>query len=139
MGNGRFLIVTILLGLNLLISLFLETKLKTYFGLELVLVLLGIILSALVLGSISRKESWSWPSATVLFAALLGNLVFLFLQTRTFLLFIVGVVLTVVGLATSVLSVPDANGNEHFYDAPVETYGKTNKKARKKARKQKRK
>ena len=118
--DWRFFIVAALGGLNLLSAVLMEMQLEKYYRPELLLLFLGIGLFAIVLSALMKNELWAWPATTVFFAALLGNLVFLFLQTRVFTLFVVTLVLTVVGLVLSVLSIPDLA----FEPTPVvETYG----------------
>ena len=97
-----------------------------YYRFELVLVCIALVLVALVVWGLYENESWSWPASTVLFAVLIGNLMFVFWITQWLSLFLVGLVLGIVGVVMSVLSIPDKAEVQDFYAAPdvppLETY-----------------
>ncbi len=124
--STRYAIATVLLGLVLLSTIFLEMNMGWYYRFELVLISVAVIVSALVLWGLQKDDSWSWPALTVLFAVLVGNLMFVFWITQWLSLFLVGLVLGVVGLVMSVLSIPDKVESQDFYATPevppLETY-----------------
>jgi len=124
--STRYTIATLLFGLVLLSTLFLEMSMAEYYRFELVLVCIALVLSALVVWGLYKTESWSWPASTVLFAVLVGNLMFVFWITQWLSLFLIGLVLGIVGVVMSVLSIPDKAEVQDFYAAPdvppLETY-----------------
>lgn len=136
MDKMRLVLTSLLLGVALLISLLLETRLTNYVSLELLLIVLGIIAGAFVISGIAEGRRGAWPAASVLFAALLGNFVFLFFNTKTFTLFIVALVVCVVGILLSIMSLPSSV--DAHYGGKVRPYGKkrsTKKRAAKRAKK----
>ncbi|GEM_PF-4567108 len=124
--STRYTIATLLFGLVLLSTLFLEMNMTEYYRFELVLVCIALVLVALVVWGLYENESWSWPASTVLFAVLVGNLMFVFWITQWLSLFLVGLVLAIVGVVMSVLSIPDKAEVQDFYATPdvppLETY-----------------
>lgn len=124
--STRYMISTVLFGLVLLATLLMEKSMSSYYRFELVFVFTAILLCVFVLWGLFNNESWSWPSSTVLFAVLVGNLMFVFWVTQWLSLFLIGLVLSVVGLVMSVLSIPDKVETQDFYATPdvppLETY-----------------
>ena len=65
----------------------LETNMTTAFSAELVIILIGIILTAGVLFGLWMEAPWAFPLSTLLFAAALANMLWMFAMTKIFLIF----------------------------------------------------
>ena len=118
--GARFWAIFAILALNILGALFLETKMAAFTA-ELVIIIIGVILSVIVLIGIGTDSKWAWPLSTVFFALSLANLIFLLVSTRAFGTFTVLLLLNVIGLLISVLSIKE----EQEFDtdtSPLETY-----------------
>lgn len=126
----KAIVVTLLLGLSLFTALFLETKMATGHAAELVLVLVGIILSSGVLFGMWTGAEWTYNLALLIFAASLANLVFLLVSTQAFLTFTFGLLVNVSGLLMCLI-----NAEEPFNWSVLETYAETPRKKRKSKRK----
>ena len=100
----KIFVTVILLGLSLLTALMLESKMQSGFTAELVLIIIGIILTAGILFGLWIDEPWTSPLAMLLFAASLTNLLWLFVQTKVFLTFTFGVLVNVAGLVICLVS-----------------------------------
>lgn len=101
-------VITILLGLSLFTALMLESRMDSNFAIELVLVLIGAILMAGVIFGFWIEEPWVYPLTTVLFAAALVNLVWLFFSTKAFLTFAFGLLVNVAGLVMCLVGIERA-------------------------------
>ena len=102
--NSKIFVLVILLGLSLFTALLLEAKMTSGFVPELVLILIGIILTAGIVFGLWIEEPWAYPLAIVLFAASLINLLWLFSNTNTFLTFAFGLLVNVAGLVICMAS-----------------------------------
>ena len=91
-------IVTILIGLSLFTALMLESHMTANFAIELVLILIGSILMTGIIFGFWIEEPWAFPLTTILFAAALINLAWLFYSTNAFLAFAFGLLVNVAGL-----------------------------------------
>lgn len=101
-------VITILLGLSLLTALMLESRMTHYFALELVLILIGIILMTGIIFGFWIEEPWAYPLTTILFAAALVNLAWLFFLTKAFLTFAFGLIVNVAGLVLCLVNMERA-------------------------------
>jgi len=111
----------IFLVLNFILAILLESKLKTNYTFELVVIVIGILLSIAMLLGMSFEANWSWPLATILFSLFLANSIYLYVFTSAFVAFTALVLVNTLGLLTSVLSIPTYD--DYFIDAvPLETY-----------------
>ena len=127
MGLGRTIALIIFLVLNFILAIFLESQLKANYAFELVVIVIGILLSIALLLGMSFEALWAWPVATILFSAFLANAVFLYVASSAFIVFTALVLVNTLGLLTSVLSInePDAYLDEQVgaHDAgQLETY-----------------
>ncbi|MEM4246706.1 MAG: hypothetical protein QXF14_00060 [Candidatus Woesearchaeota archaeon] len=126
MGFGRLMTVLALLALNLVGMIFLEGKMSEYATLELVIIVVGILLSILALIGIAAESRWSWPFSTVLFSLFLANAVFLFVTVGAFVTFVLLLIVNIIGLLVSVLSIEDVvkePASTHPPELPqIETY-----------------
>ncbi len=128
MGFGRLFTMMVVLVLNLVGMIFLETKMVDYAVLELVIIVVAVILSILALIGIAAESGWSWPFATILFSLLLANAVFLFATVGAFVTFVLLIIVNIFGLLVSVLSIGDVSSVESAAPQtqqdipPVETY-----------------
>lgn len=104
MGAGKLFTTLVIVVLNLALWIFLETKLERFFTLELVLVVLGILLSLILLVSITTRARWAWAFGTIFFSLALANSLFLFWNTRAWGSFLLLLLLNTFGLLMSILS-----------------------------------
>ncbi|MEM4263443.1 MAG: hypothetical protein QW666_00925 [Candidatus Woesearchaeota archaeon] len=107
MGAIRLIIVLVLLLLNFIGAIFLETRMTQYFHLELVLMILGFILMAGILLGLVFEARWAWPLSTIFFAASLANAVFLYFNVKSFLVFSGLLFFNLIGLVLSVVSIKE--------------------------------
>lgn len=107
MGALRLIIVMVLLLFNFLGALFLEARMASYYTLELVLVVLGLIIAAGILLGLLFEARWTWPLSTIFFAASLANAVFLYFNVRSFLVFSGLLFFNLLGLVLSVISIKE--------------------------------
>jgi len=91
-------VITILLGLSFFTALMLELRMETQFAIELVLIFIGTILTAGIIFGFWIEEPWAYPLTTIVFAAALVNLAWLFYSTNAFLTFAFGLLVNVAGL-----------------------------------------
>ncbi|MBW2985970.1 hypothetical protein KY333_01235 [Candidatus Woesearchaeota archaeon] len=121
MGLIRTITIILLIFLNFLGAMFIETKLQTNFTLELVFIVVGLILAFGVIIGIGLNLKWAWPMATIMFALFLANAVFLYVNQKAFLTFVLMMFFNTIGLLISVVSIEeedDFTEEQH----PVETY-----------------
>ena len=105
MAVGRLIAILILLILNLMAAIFLQTKLANYFNLELIFVILLIIIGIILLIGIGLNARWVWPITTLYFAASMANLLFLFLSTDAIITFLGGIFVNLIGMMIAILSI----------------------------------
>lgn len=128
MGMGRLFFILGLLVLNFVGTIFLESRLQQYAVLELVIIVVGILLSILAIVGIATEVKWAWPFATILFALSLANVVFLHVNINAFLTFVILLFVNVFGLLVSVLSIEDDSDMVELSEdtttssVPLETY-----------------
>ncbi len=121
MGIVRTIAIIVLLFLNFLGAIFLETKLTTYFTLELVFIVIGLILALGMMLGLGLELKWGWPLATIAFSLYLANTVFLYVHTKSFLVFALMLFFNTIGLLISVISIrEDDDFTEE--DLPLEPY-----------------
>jgi hypothetical protein len=147
MGIVRTITIIALLFLNFLGAIYLETKLSTYFTLELVFIVIGLILALGLILGLGLELNWGWPLSTIAFSLYLANTVFLYVLTRSFLVFALMLFFNTIALLMSVISIKEDDFTEEDY--PLETYdfddephsivyeAKTTKKTKKKSKKKK--
>lgn len=122
----KIFVMVILLGLSLLTALTLESHMKAGYSAELVLIVIGIILTAGILFGLWIDEPWTYPLTTLIFAASLANLVWLFTETQVFLTFAFGLLVNVAGLVMCLISMEK---NMPWHE--LETYEVSGKKKKK--------
>ena len=140
MGIVRLLIILILLLLNFLAAIYLETRMANNYALELFLIVLGLIIAAIMLIGIIFDTKWAWALTTIFFAASLANAVFLYISVRSFLVFAGLLFVNLLGLLVAVVSIrEDADFMAETSHFPLDTYEeepevvyRTRKKAKKK-------
>ena len=115
--NIKYFALVVLLALSFISALLFGPKLESAI-LELVLLLIGIIASGFVLYGLLKETNWAWPAATILFSALLANIVYLFLSTGDFLLFAVSLIINTAGMVLTMLAVEDG----FLWSTGLETY-----------------
>ena len=103
-NDSKLFVITILLGLSLFTALLLESRMTTGFIVELVLILIGIILTAGIVFGLWIEEPWTYPLTIIIFAASLANLIWLFSATHVFLTFAFGLLVNVAGLVMCLVS-----------------------------------
>lgn len=124
--SGKLLTVLAVLILNFIGVIFLESKMQNYFTLELVIIVVGILLSILALVGIAAESRWAWPFSTILFALFLANVLFLHVNIHAFGTFGVLLFVNTIGLLMSILSIEneDASGPWDEGIPQIETYNK---------------
>jgi len=121
MGIARTIIIIMLLFLNFLGAIFLETKLKANFTLELVFIVIGLIFALGIILGLGLELKWGWPLATIAFSLYLANTLFLYMHVKAFLTFALMLFFNTMGLLISVVSIKEEDDfTEENY--PVETY-----------------
>jgi hypothetical protein len=121
MGLIRTITIILLIFLNFLGAMFIETKLQTSFTLELMFIVVGLILAFGVIIGIGLNLRWAWPMATIMFALFLANAVFLYINQRAFLTFVLMMFFNTIGLLISVVSIEEEDDFTEEQQ-PVETY-----------------
>lgn len=152
MGMARTISIVVLLFLNFIGAIYLETKLSTNYTLELVFIVLGLILALAVILGLGLELKWGWPVATIAFSLYLANALFLYISTKAFLAFALMLFFNTVALLISVISIgedddfteEDSALDEYDFDAMphsvvYDTDTKTDKKKTKKKKKSKKK
>jgi hypothetical protein len=104
---GRLWTILLVLVLSFIGTIFLEGKLEQYAALELVIIVVGILLSIIALVGIAAEARWAWPFTTILFSLSLANLVFLHVNIGAFVTFVLLLLVNVFGMLVSVLSIED--------------------------------
>lgn len=112
----KFITTIILLGLSLLTALILESYMKTGYAIQLVLILIGIILTAGIIFALWIEIEWANAMTMLFFTLSLANLVWLYTATKTFLPFAFGLLVNVAGLVMCLAEI----GNGAFQE--LETY-----------------
>ena len=107
MGMGRLWTILVVMVLSFIGTIFLETKLQQYATLELVIIVVGILLSLIALVGIAGESRWAWPFATVLFSLSLANIVFVHVNVGAFLTFVLLLIVNIFGMLIAVLSIED--------------------------------
>jgi hypothetical protein len=119
------LMVLALFIVNFVGTIFLETKMPQYFTLELVIIIVGILLSVISLVGIAAEARWAWPFSTILFSLLLANSVFLYVNVPAIITFLGLLVVNIFGLLVAIISIEDVAqslGAMSPEVAPLETY-----------------
>ncbi|MBW2969791.1 hypothetical protein KY309_01665 [Candidatus Woesearchaeota archaeon] len=101
----KFIVTIILLGLSLLTALVLESYLKTGYAVQLVLILIGIILTAGIIFGLWIELEWAYPFTMLFFALALADMVWMFAETKAFLPFAFGLLVNVAGLVLCIASI----------------------------------
>jgi hypothetical protein len=128
MGMGRLLTMLVVLVLSFVGAIFLESKMEQYATLELVIIVVGILLSIMALVGIASEARWAWPFTTILFSLSLANLVFLHVNVGAFLTFVLLLLVNIFGMLIAVLSIEDVEQAMSAWNAdttgaaPLETY-----------------
>ena len=117
MENMKIFVSVILLGLSLLTALLLESQMGAQYITELVLILIGIIITAGILFGLWIEEPWAYTLATIVFAAGLINLIWIYSATKNTLMFSFGILVNVAGLVMCLASV-----RQSVSDLALETY-----------------
>jgi hypothetical protein len=125
--TGRLFTILVVLVLNFVGTVFLESRLEKYAGLEVAIIVIGVLLSVIALAGIAGGAGWAWPFATILFSLSLANVLFLHVNVGAFITFMLLAFVNIVGLLASIFSVEDAISSaaaEAIAEpaAPLETY-----------------
>jgi len=103
-NDMKVTVSVILLGLSLFTGLVLETRMGTGHAIQLVIILIGIILTAGIIFGLWIDAPWAYPLSTLVFALSLANLVWQFSSTKAFLPFAFGLLVNVAGLVMCIAS-----------------------------------
>jgi hypothetical protein len=128
MSAGRLWTVLVLLVLTFIGAIFMESRMPQYAALELVIIVVGILLSIIALIGIASESRWAWPYATILFSLSLANILFLYLNVPAIGTFLVLLAVNIFGLMLSILSIEDIEEAVSTWNAtpeavaPLETY-----------------
>ena len=121
MGLTRTIALIIFLVVNFILAILLESNLRANYTIELVIIVIGILLSIALLLGMAVDAHWSWPFATILFSALLANAIFLYITSSAFVAFTGLILVNTLGLLISVLSIHEPE--QYLMDSmPLETY-----------------
>ena len=107
MGMGRLWTILVVMVLSFIGIIFLETKMSQYATLELVIIVVGILLSLIALVGIAGESRWAWPFVTVLFSLSLANIVFEHVNVGAFITFVLLLIVNIFGMLVAVLSIED--------------------------------
>ena len=119
MGGKDFIAAVLIVFLSLWSALYLETSLKSYFVLELFVIVILLIVSAGILYAIFTGKTWAWNASAVFFLAGLINSIFLYFGTRSVSPFLIALFSNLAGLALA--------GSNSFNAEPVNnSYGEKN-------------
>ena len=121
MGAFRVFVILMLLALNFVGAVFLETKMANFFSLELIIIIIGFVITLIAIAGLAFETSWAWPLTTILFAAALANTLFLYFNIHAILTFAGMTLFNTMGLLISIVSIKEP---EDFTSdsAPLETY-----------------
>ena len=124
----------ILMALNILTAISLETQMGTGYLVEIFFILVIIAASTTTLIGAWQEKRWSYPTATILFSASLANTIWLYFATKTITGFAFGVLINSAGVVLSILSIKNTS-----WARILETYGEAEtKKPKKKKKRRKR-
>lgn len=119
----------ILIALNVLGTLWLESTLTRYYRFEFAVVVLLLLFGMILITAEMKRLRWAWPMMTIYFALSTLNIAFLFLITSNFLGFALTALITIVGLLRAVSHLDDPEVEELDPIAvKLETYGNYKKK-----------
>ena len=122
----KAIITCILLALSLMTALVLESRIGSGVKVQLVLILIGILLSAGILFGLIMRHSWTYPPGILMFVLSLANLLWLFAVTHSLLGLAFGILVNVVGLVLCLVSIDTAEVEPYTEDylspASLETY-----------------
>ena len=104
MKGMKVFVTVILLALSLFTALLLESRMGAGAAGELVVILIGTIITAGILFGVWIEEPWAYPLALLFFAASLANLLWIFSSTQIFLTFAFGILVNVAGLVMCLVS-----------------------------------
>jgi len=127
MGAIRLLIIYTLIVLNAAAAVYMETHMASWYRLEMLVILVGLLASLIVMIALAVEAEWAWPLATIFFSLAIANLVFEFSISRRYIAFLVALVLNVFAFLISILSVGEVEP-EPLPESPppaapsVETY-----------------
>jgi hypothetical protein len=124
----KVITTAILIALSLLTALILETKIKSYVAIEIILIGIGVFAALIILFGLWIETDWAFPLASIFFALSAANILWMFLTTKTFLTFAFGVLVNVAGLVICMASLKQATP----WNQPLETYEAKNDKKKKK-------
>ena len=123
MVGKHFTKTVVVLLIVFLTSLYLETELSRNTGIELFFLLVAVLISVIATRAIREERKWAWPLTTILFSAMLFNLLFLYLQTNNYAIFSLGALFNIIGLAMSTGSVGKSlDFIDEMVAQPLETY-----------------
>jgi len=98
-------VTIILVGLSLFTALLLESRMDSHYLLQLLLIVLAIIFTFGLLFGLWIDEPWAYPLSTILFAALLADVIWLYSSTGAFLVSAFALLVNVAGLVICLASV----------------------------------
>lgn len=107
MSDERFVVITIILGIVLLAAAWLERHLLSYIYPELLALILITTGSYILLGGIEKEEFWAWPFAAIIFALLLANNTFVWLQLHAIGATTIVAVFSIFGMMVAFVSLPE--------------------------------
>lgn len=144
MGAIRLIIIYTLVVLNAAAAVYMEMHMTSWYRLEMLVILVGLLASLIVMIALAVEAEWAWPLTTIFFSLAIANLVFEFSLTKRYIAFLIALVLNVFGFLISILSVgeiepeplpPEPTPASPPMDSPpIETYdvNKPKKRGRKK-------
>ena len=93
------LVIILLSSVNLIATLFFETRLASWAFLELVLILFAMMLATALFFGLWLDEPWTQPLAIIFFSGSIANMLWMFCLTPAKLTFLFGILVNIAGIA----------------------------------------
>lgn len=130
MGAIRTVIIYALIVLNVTAAVYMEMRMASWYRLEMVVILFGMLASLILMIALAVDAEWSWPFSVLYFSTAIANSAFEFAVSKRYLVFLLVILVNLFGFLISILSLVDrkqedveSEMTETQQEAPpVETY-----------------
>lgn len=129
MGAIRTIIIYALIVFNTAAAVYMETHMVSWYRLEMVAILFGMLASLILMIALAVDAEWGWPFSVLYFSAAIANNAFEFAVSKRYLAFLLVVLVNLFGFLISILSIVDKKQEEEPEVTetpqempPVETY-----------------
>ena len=120
------IVITLLLGLSLLAALLLQTNMKDFYDLQLVIIFIGIIVGGAILYNFWEEDKQAYTISTIFFAVAILDLIWLFAATRSITTSIFSLIVNIGGIALCFVRLQSMNKKQDydfdFSPSYLETY-----------------